>query len=59
MLVLIFGCIGEAVDLFGTATASSDLIGAGILVLVALPLALLTLPRSRVWLAVNWVPTRR
>lgn len=59
MLVLIFGCIGETVDLFGTATARSDLIGAGILVLAALPLALLTLPRSRVWLAVNWVPTRR
>ena len=59
MLLLIFGCIGETVDLFGSATARSDLIGAGILVLAALPLALLALPGSRAWLAVSWVPTRR
>lgn len=59
MLLLVLGCVGETVDLFGSATATSDLIGAGILVLAALPLALLRLPGARAWLAVGWVPTRR
>src|SRR5512144_2118928 len=29
-LLLMVGCVGETVDLLGTATATSDLIGAGI-----------------------------
>ena len=59
LAVLLFGSIGETVDLFGTASARSDLIGAGILVLAALPLALLSLPRSRAWLGPSWWPARR
>lgn len=59
LLVLVFGSIGEVVDLVGTATATSDLIGAGILALAACPLVLLSLPGSRRWLAIGWLPRAR
>jgi len=48
---LAFGCIGETVDLFGTASHASDAIGAGILLLFAIPIVLLLLPSSRQWVA--------
>jgi tetratricopeptide (TPR) repeat protein len=40
-VVFVFGFIGEMVDLLGTATAQSNLIGTGILVAAALPIGLL------------------
>lgn len=43
-LLLLFGSIGEIVDLFGRASGISDLVGAGILVLAAVPVALLWRP---------------
>ncbi len=55
-LVIVFGigCIGETVDIVGTATTDSNLIGALILVLTATPLGLLALPDSRVWIGERW-----
>lgn len=50
-IVLGIGCIGETIDIVGTATTHSNLIGALILALTALPLGLLTLPRSRAWIS--------
>ncbi len=58
-LLLAFGSLGEVIDLLGSASATSDLIGAGILVLAALPLAMLALPRSRAWIAMGWSLPRR
>lgn len=51
VIVFIFGCIGETIDIFGTATVRSDLIGALILCLTALPLWLLRRRDSRVWMS--------
>lgn len=48
-LLLVFGTVGEIADGLGSATASSELIGAGILLLAATPLALLLVPGSRAW----------
>ena len=48
---LAFGTIGEVVDLFGTASGASNLIGACILLLFAIPISLLLLPSSRKWYA--------
>lgn len=55
-LVIVFGigCMGETIDIVGTATTRSNLIGALILVLTALPLALLALPDSRAWTSERW-----
>ena len=58
VLVFGFGCIGETVDLVGTASAGSDLVGAGILAATGLPLLLLSLPRSRAWISSGWSPPR-
>ena len=61
-LVIVFGigCMGETIDIVGTATTRSNLIGAVILVLTALPLALLALPDSRAWTSERWsLPGRR
>ena len=49
LLLVVFGTIGEISDGLGGATASSELIGAGILVLAVVPIALLLAPRSRAW----------
>lgn len=49
VLLLLFGTIGEISDGVGGAPASSELIGAGILVLAAVPVALLAVPASRAW----------
>lgn len=57
--LLIVGCVGETIDVLGTATPTSDLIGAGILILVALPLAMLALPESRTWTAERWSSPQR
>jgi len=46
---LIFGCIGETIDAFGTASLGSDAIGFGILVMFAIPITLLLLPTTRNW----------
>lgn len=46
-LVLVFGSIGEIVDVVGTATAQSNLIGAAILVAAAIPIGLLSTPPAR------------
>lgn len=43
-VVLVIGSIGEIVDLFGTASGTSDLVGAGILALAAVPVVLLWAP---------------
>ena len=43
-VLLVFGTIGEVIDLFGTASSTSDLVGAGILVLAAIPVVLLWRP---------------
>ncbi len=43
-IVLVIGTIGETIDLLGTASGPSDLIGAGILVMAAIPVALLWRP---------------
>lgn len=48
-LLLVFGTIGEIADGVGGAAASGELIGAGILVLAAVPIALLLAPASRAW----------
>ncbi|MGZ4664258.1 MAG: hypothetical protein ACXV5Q_04215 [Frankiaceae bacterium] len=42
LAVLVFGSIGEVVDLVGTATTQSNLIGAPILVAAAVPIGLLS-----------------
>ena len=47
LVVVVVGCIGEVVDLVGTASTESDLVGAGILILAALPV-LLVASESRV-----------
>lgn len=49
-IVFVIGCIGETIDSLGTVTVSSDLIGAGILVLISLPVILLLILVSRKWL---------
>ena len=49
MIVFGFGCMGEFIDIVGTATTRSNLIGALILALTALPLGLLALPGPRAW----------
>lgn len=43
-LLVLFGSVGEIMDLLGTASGASDLIGAGIIILAALPVALLWRP---------------
>lgn len=43
-ILLVVGTIGEIADLLGTASATSDLIGAVILLLAAVPVALLWTP---------------
>ncbi|HEX3779969.1 MAG TPA: hypothetical protein VHX38_09885 [Pseudonocardiaceae bacterium] len=50
VLVLVIGAIGEIVDVATGASASANLIGAGVLVLAALPVALLATRGSRRWL---------
>jgi len=51
VVVLGFGCIGEVTDIVGTAMTRSNLIGALILFLTALPLGLLVLPGPRAWIS--------
>lgn len=43
-IFLVAGTVGEVIDLFGTASGASDLVGAGILVLAAIPVVLLWRP---------------
>lgn len=43
-IFLVAGTVGEIVDLFGTASGGSDLVGAGILLLAAIPVVLLWVP---------------
>jgi hypothetical protein len=45
--VLLLGSIGEVVDLVGTATTQSNLIGAAILVAAAVPIGLLSTRSAR------------
>lgn len=45
--VLVFGSIGEVVDLVGTATMDSNLVGAAILVAAATPIGLLSTGSAR------------
>lgn len=60
LVVFGIGSLGEAIDVLGTATARSNLIGALILVLTAVPLSLLGLPDSRAWMREQWrLPGRR
>jgi hypothetical protein len=47
LAVLLFGSIGEVVDLVGTATTQSNLIGAAILGAAAVPIALLSTGSAR------------
>ena len=47
LVVLVFGSIGEVVDLVGTATTQSNLIGAAILVAAAVPIGLLSTGSAR------------
>jgi uncharacterized membrane protein len=47
VVVCVVGVIGEIVDLVGTATAGSDLIGLLVLVLAALPVVLVGTPSAR------------
>ncbi|MDQ1661533.1 MAG: hypothetical protein QOJ68_1513 [Blastococcus sp.] len=54
LAVLVLGSIGEAVDLGGTATAQSNLIGAVILVAAAVPVGLLSTRSAR-----NFAAARR
>jgi hypothetical protein len=54
LAVLVFGAIGEVIDLVGTSTAGSDLIGASILVAAAIPVGLLFTSSAR-----NFAATRR
>ncbi|HEV7212902.1 MAG TPA: hypothetical protein VGN47_14430 [Blastococcus sp.] len=55
--VLVFGSIGEVVDLVGTATAQSNLIGAAILVAAAVPIGLLSSAPARRFAASRRRPT--
>ncbi len=48
-VLLAVGSIGEIADGVGGATAGDELIGAGILVLAAVPIALLLAPAARAW----------
>jgi len=48
-ILLVIGCIGETADIIGTATASSNLIGVGVLVAMALPVGLVSTPSARAW----------
>lgn len=48
VIFLVVGAIGEIIDLFGTASGASDLVGAGILVLAAIPVALMWRPLREV-----------
>jgi hypothetical protein len=45
--VLVVGCIGEVIDVLGTATARSNLIGAAVLVAAAVPIGLLSTRSAR------------
>jgi hypothetical protein len=47
LAVLLLGSIGEVVDLVGTATTQSNLIGAAILVAAAVPIGLLSTRSAR------------
>lgn len=47
-IFLVIGTIGEVIDLFGTASGASDLVGAGILVVAAIPVALMWRPLREV-----------
>lgn len=47
--LIAIGVVGETIDLLGTASGASNAIGAGILVLAALPVILMSRPSSRVW----------
>jgi hypothetical protein len=51
LAVLVFGSIGEVVDLVGTATTQSNLIGAAILVAAAVPIGLLSTRSARTFAA--------
>lgn len=43
-IFLVLGTVGEVIDLFGTASGTSDLVGGGILLLASAPVALLWRP---------------
>ena len=51
LAVLVFGSIGEVVDLVGTATTQSNLIGAAILVAAGVPVGLLCTGSARTYSA--------
>lgn len=46
---LVIGTIGQTIDVIGTASMESNLIGFGILLLFLIPVVLLSLPSSRKW----------
>ncbi|MDB5163898.1 MAG: hypothetical protein JWS12_516 [Candidatus Saccharibacteria bacterium] len=48
-ILFVIGCIGETADALGTASLSSNLIGAGILILIVLPVGLLLTTSGRLW----------
>jgi hypothetical protein len=47
-ILLVVGTVGETIDLLGTASGASDVVGAGILFLAAVPVALLWRPLREV-----------
>lgn len=51
LAVLVIGSIGEVVDMIGTATTQSNLIGAAILVAAAVPIGLLRTDSARAFAA--------
>ena len=51
LLFLVVGCVGETVDLFGDASAASDVIGAAILLAAVVPVLLVRTPGARRWAA--------
>lgn len=53
LIVLVVGSIGEVVDLLGTATTQSNLIGAGILTAAAVPIGLLITGPAREFAALR------
>ena len=53
LAVLVFGSIGEVVDLVGTATTQSNLTGAAILVAAATPVGLLSTRSARTFAAAH------
>lgn len=42
---IVIGCIGETVDLYGTASIVSDAVGAGIIALAVMPVVLIAIDR--------------